>query len=474
MHRGRSLIVLAFCAASQVVAFSTCQRARRACRSGGLVLTQSARRSEQELQTYEINIQLNKLASKCARSRSPKLAEEALQILRDMENPDTVAYNSVLKALAKVAPASLPRSRRSVTAVAEDLLNEMQECYEEQVRLNEEWYASLSSNRLSDAEINQGAPQVLVKPDVRSVSTVMDGLARCGTVEAARRAERLLSDLHEKCSSTGDVLLQPNLISYNTLLSAYAKCGESATCLRILGDMPMEPDVISYNACLHAIARSRSPDAGEKAEELLRSMSVVPNTRSFATCIDAWAQNGEPDRAYAILAEMPEPNAVAYTAVIHAYARSHVVDKASRSLEILKEMKDANVQPNQMTYNNILNAMASSDPQPDLVCRIRDVYSDMVSQGLVDHCSFGTVLKACSNLLVKDADFASDVFHEAVKRGQVSIGVLWQLRQAVPVDVFRELVGEGEWDDLPDEWRTNVNERGRRANVNERRRRRRR
>ena len=57
---------------------------------------------------------------------------------------------------------------------------------------------------------------------------------------------------------------------------------------------------------LHSRARSGSPDAGEKADALLRKMELLsrmekyeyrihPDTISFNTCIKAWCNSGLPN-----------------------------------------------------------------------------------------------------------------------------------------------------------------------------------
>jgi pentatricopeptide repeat protein len=269
------------------------------------------------------------------------------------------------------------------------------------------------------------------------------------------------------------------------VLTAWAKaaaaagagsCSEMAAehCVRILEYMPVAPDTISYNTVLHAVARSGWDDSGERAEGLLRSMKdqgVVVNARSYTTCMDAWSQSGCPDRAELLLQEMEElyeltqnkelkPNCISYSTVIHAYASSTKdhPDKANTAYKIFQNMRAKGVQPNTVTYNNLLNCFATSKPQPELIGLVAKLYQQVLTEDMPDHYTFGTVLKACCNLLWEDAGFAPAVFREACERGHVSSGVLWQLRQAVPVDTYREIVGNDQvaWTELPPKWTRNV------------------
>jgi hypothetical protein len=121
-------------------------------------------------------------------------------------------------------------------------------------------------------------------------------------------------------------------------------------------------------------------------------------------------------------------------------------------------MRQKGIEPNPFTYNNLLNSFATSKAHPELIDMVEKVYRQMLREHLSDQVTFGIVLKACSNLFWKDVEFAPSVFREACDRGQVSSGVLWQLRQAVPAESFRELVGADQvaWGELPHKWTRNV------------------
>ena len=199
---------------------------------------------EDTSETYRINVALSKLAARCARnggrhSQSPYKPHPAMmayQLLKTMTYRDTVAYNTVLKALAKSTPAMLmdipdntsndgksrPNKGRlpriSAAERAQSLLMEMVEQHEAQKAANRDWYERNASGTLTDDERSRGPPRVRVKPNVRSYSTVMDAWSRSGNVPATLSVLKALEDRYE--ASGHDVALQPNIFSYNTVLSA--------------------------------------------------------------------------------------------------------------------------------------------------------------------------------------------------------------------------------------------------------------
>jgi pentatricopeptide repeat protein len=430
-----------------------------------------------DMVTYQANLQLAALADSASRNnRNVTAARLALTVLHSMQQPDTVAYNSVLKALAKVSPNVIVKDR-TASDVAEALLRQMRTIHKRQVDANKAWYDALADGSLSDEAMKQGPPRVRVKPNVRSWSAVMDALGRTGDVEAAERAEALHKDLQSTYeASANEVALQPNLISYNTLLSAYANCGRPDKCHAILEDMPMAPDIISHNTILHALARSPDkPDtAGERAEAYLRNnmTSVTPNARSYSTCMDAYSRSGQPEKAFDLLQELMQayrqtgrkdpalrPNAITYSTIIHGFSKSKDPQKAIRAYHVWQEMRKEGIQPNQVTLNSVLNACATTVPPTPLVRRIgQAMYQYSLKQGQPDEITFGIALKGSHNWMDDSVLSPREIFTEACRRGMVSPGVLYHLRQAVPSDAFRKIVGEdvADWEDLPAIWKDQV------------------
>lgn len=420
--------------------------------------------------TYQTNLVLAALARECQQQRTMTQAVRAYEMLQTMEVPDTVAYNSVLKAFAKLSPS---RGRvwrdQSATMLAETLFQEMKDVYNHQRTKNSQWYDAMTKGTLTDEEVSRGPPLVTVRPNIRTYGTLMDAYAREGTREAAEAVERLLRELENAFQERGDDSLQPSLIIYNTVLAAWSRVPGGVTrCVEWLRVMPLSPDVISYNSVLHAMARSGWPDAGDQSEAILRGMStrsVKPNARSYTTCIHAWSQCGQPEKALALLQEMHDlyqstndntvrPNDVSYSTVIHAYAVSRVPHKATKAHEVFQQMIRAGVKPSRVTYNNLLNCYASAGNQPNLMSLVQDLYQQMLaSDEQPDQCTFGTVLKACSNLCWNDG-WALMVFQEACHRGLVSRGVLQQFRRAVSIQDYRSIVGRDDagYEDIPGHW----------------------
>jgi pentatricopeptide repeat protein len=362
----------------------------------------------------------------------------------------------------------------------------------------------------------------------------MDAYARHGTERGCAACLELLKDLEASHRETGDAAYRPNVVAYNTCLSALARARRPEECWDLFLGMPVDPDIISVNVVLHSVARSGWSDAGDRAQAIMEnftsptttkllvnetktklrwkdstasiSETLLPessqagpvaaplmrsNARTFSTCMDAWARCGRPDRALELLDRLLNlydwtrddryrPNCVPFATVIHAYSVSSDANRTERAAQVFQRMKERGIPANTVVLNNLLNCYASR-PNPDTASMVETLYKYIADKhpGLMDSFTFGITLKAVSACRVMfwrdNPDFAPNVFRECCRRGLVTSVVLWQLRQAVPAETFRELVAsarstegvesergfsdQADISQIPKKWRRHVDER---------------
>lgn len=364
--------------------------------------------------TYQTNLEIGELAKVAPKNSTAAIV--AQELLKNLAHPDTVTYNGVLKAFAK--SPSLDGAQR-----AQELLEEMEEIHHQQVRAHDEWlieHQHIHNNNNGTANhVIQSAPRILVKTNVRSYSTVMDAWSRrSGRVKnAAQHCQDVFDRLEFLYNTTGDVSYLPNTITYNTVITAWAKeGGQEDRVESLLEKMGPLADTISYNALLLAFARSGHPDAGQRAEAILRRMPLK-NSRSYTTVIDAYSRSHEyhtdsADRAHNLLDEMEDiydqtrdvmmrPNCVSYSTVINAYSLSNDPKKAQKAWDILQHMKElaaegknSRARPSLVSYNSVLNACATSMPtvHAPVTHMVQSLYREIMADSTLqaDHVTFAT------------------------------------------------------------------------------------
>jgi len=234
---------------------------------------------------------------------------------------------------------------------------------------------------------------------------------------AAGRASALLEFMERSSgigsaedSSTRTILLNkslaPNSVSYNSTLHAWAKCGDARRAEEIFlrmqmqqGKVGVKPDIISYNTVLDAFAKQSarardtadSINSAECAEKLVHKMeqsyrnncngAIRPNTCSYNSVIDAWANSGSAQsatKAQNVLMSMVKlhkstgdvnvkPDVITLNSVVNAWSKSKVVDSAQRAESVLVFIEriygngNEAVRPNTKTFAAILNAWSKSN-----------------------------------------------------------------------------------------------------------------
>jgi hypothetical protein len=130
----------------------------------------------------------------------------------------------------------------------------------------------------------------------------------------------------------------------------------------------MEPSASCYNGLLKAIVKSRTGDAGDRAEDVLRRMMPragpgAPDAVTYTTCISAWQESRHPEaveRAEALLKESwtlsdaasqrgvdlrARPNVKTFLSYLRVVMNSEVENKAERAEQVVAWMTKLGIRP---------------------------------------------------------------------------------------------------------------------------------
>lgn len=314
--------------------------------------------------------------------------------------PTTVSVALVMKAWAATLDDEPVHDTTAATQVCDRLeswLNRLHDMHEQgwpNTRPNAVVYNTYL-HALAEAGLADRAEQVLqsllrgergVDPDPVSFSTLLLAYSRQQTPGAMHRAETLLSQMQELYQSGGMESAKPNLISFTTVINGHAKLGNIEAAESLLYkleqlyqetlDSDWEPDITIYNTIMMACSRAGNPErANAWLQRILdeSTLSLVPNDRSFHAVLTGWAKIGDPDQAEALLHQMHEtyaahnletvkPTVTTYNIVLDSWAKSQKEGAWKRAVDILhhmqelsKEVGDASIQPNARTWNTVLN-----------------------------------------------------------------------------------------------------------------------
>jgi pentatricopeptide repeat protein len=177
----------------------------------------------------------------------------------------------------------------------------------------------------------------------------------------------------------------------------------------------VSPNVVSYTTVLHAWSKRarKDPEAPDRAHKILRTISKMANSRSFAAVIQAYAQQGRAEEAEALLYHMledscdsPQPDAFVFGAVLHAWSKTTKcppIEAAKRAEKLLMLMHDLHRSkrlrdpPNVVCFSNVLQCW-SRIPGLEGAERAHAILETMTSYGAHPNIfSINIVMNAWAN-----------------------------------------------------------------------------
>lgn len=245
-----------------------------------------------------------------------------------------------------------------------------------------------AAERLLDRMVDKGIPL-----NIPCYNALLLGYARQGlTTEAETLLDEICRGQHP--ANPDLPVVQPEVSTFNVVLSAWSQspaedAAERAAALldRLYdpfdyGATGVRPNEVTMNTVLLCWARSARSDAGDRAAALLADMKewsqsggdMVVGKVAYATVADAYAKQGQPEQAEAVLeavyqlfmegATEVRPNLHMITPVLQAWAKSRREDRVERAYGVFSRIKELaqcgilSSGPDETVYNIMLKTLA--------------------------------------------------------------------------------------------------------------------
>ncbi|XP_027103586.1 pentatricopeptide repeat-containing protein At3g49170, chloroplastic-like [Coffea arabica] len=166
--------------------------------------------------------------------------------------------------------------------------------------------------------------------------------ARCDKLEDARRAF--------------EVLFQKNLVSFNTIVDAYAKNFKSDEAFELFSgieDSGVVVDAFTYASLLSGAAIVGAVGKGEQIHARLLKAGFESNEYICNSLISMYSRCGNIEAASQVFRDMSDQSIISWTAMITGFAKHGF---AERALELFTAMLSAGIKPNEVTYVAVLSA----------------------------------------------------------------------------------------------------------------------
>ena len=332
-----------------------------------------------------------------------------------------------------------------------------------------------------EAGVDQRKSSNPLAPTTRTYNAVLSAWARSDIKEAAPRAEALLYNM------LSGVVVSPSDEADGTSGQVAPPKGNDRVVVPF-------PDRFSFNTVISAHARSFSPGAAERGEELFDMMyelyhsgrmgeEIKPKADTYSSVINSWARSrgreGQTANARRLLDTMIEkfrggeedmaPNMFSYTAVLNSAVN-----------EVIKDEKVWANEGDDKTDANVDQPFDDDSAYSIAVRTYHEMKSDAHDCGVEpDHITYATMIKVIGGNTAKESSerrsMLETVFEDACASGRVSSHVLKELRLAAPsADLLERLLRSRElatseksiFHELPKRWTRNVNVDQRRHRVN--------
>lgn len=248
---------------------------------------------------------------------------------------------------------------------------------------SEEWLIQATNKVL----LQNNSTKFFTPEDVRSICGLMTAWARQRSVHAAIQVEHLLKRIIDDIHAGNTLIDPPNTRMYIYAMDAWAKNAPTvegaAQRAHAIHDALIEeyqstpnathlkPTVVSYNTVLNAWAKSNHPESIKRVEQVLDQMiheqDILPDAITLSTVLDAFSRRATnpnmTQKSQEFFDHMTHeynitPNPYVYYALQNVYARSNDPKGTEYCLDILDSMRQEPGinKPTCMNYNTVLLA----------------------------------------------------------------------------------------------------------------------
>ncbi|KAL6606005.1 hypothetical protein ACP70R_041658 [Stipagrostis hirtigluma subsp. patula] len=243
---------------------------------------------------------------------------------------------------------------------------------------------------------------------VQVFNAMMGVYARLGRFDDVRQ---LLDTMRERG-------IEPDLVSFNTLINARAKSGclAAGVALDLLHEVReagLRPDVITYNTLISACSQSSNLDDAVAVFEEMIASECRPDLWTYNAMVSVHGRCGKAQEAEQLFRELVDkgfmPDAVTYNSLLYAFAKEGNVEKVEH---VCEELVKAGFKKEEITYNTMIH-MYGKMGRLDLAVGL---YDEMRAMGCTPDAVTYTVLIDSLGKMDRIAE-AGKVLEEMVDAG---------------------------------------------------------
>ncbi|KAL6494335.1 Pentatricopeptide repeat-containing protein [Orobanche gracilis] len=314
--------------------------------------------------------------------------DEAERVFSSMDEPDQCSWNLMVSGFAQLQ-------------IYDKSLEFFSKMHEIDFVLNEYSYGSALSacaglrNFEMGTQIHASLAKSRSALTVHVGSALIDMYGKCGVVECAQK--------------TFDGMTDRNVVSWNSLITAYEQNGPANEALHVFSKMMacgIQPDEVTLASVVSACANLCAVKEGKAIHSQIVKFNKFRNDVVISNAlVDMYAKCNMVDKARWIFDKMPIRNIVAQTSMVSGYARV-------ASVKIARNMFSKMTERNVVSWNALIAGYTRNGENEEalglfLLLKWESIWPT--------HYTFGNLLNACANLA--DLNLGRQAHTHVVKQG---------------------------------------------------------
>jgi len=258
----------------------------------------------------------------------------------------------------------------------------------------------------------------VLKPTVKSFTSLLDAYAQANDWNGAVQSERILNHMLDYFLENNDPDLEPNVASWTIVISAYVRIarknqrGAAPRADKLLrrmkhlhgeGRISAAPDAIAYVTVMNGWAFSRLDNGPEKAEELLDEMneryldgdvSYKPSAKSMRNIVESWVRVGDSTsirqaesflqryQEY-VLGDTSEETRDIFRSLLFAWSK---LENPYRAQDYLFEMVKRKLRPDSFSFDRVIEAYTQLNAEDSADCtkQVFDLMEECRKGGIIN------------------------------------------------------------------------------------------
>ncbi|KAJ7518498.1 hypothetical protein O6H91_21G071800 [Diphasiastrum complanatum] len=154
-----------------------------------------------------------------------------------------------------------------------------------------------------------------------------------------------------------DKLPHRNVISWNTLIAAYAQHGHFDEVVKLIDQMKLDsvkPDKVTFITALNAFSSSEVLAEAKQMHAHIKSDAFDKDITVANALLNMYWKCGAPAKVRSVFDEMPERDVISWNSVIAAYAEGR-----KEAFNLFGSLQWSDMKPDTITFVNLLNACCS-------------------------------------------------------------------------------------------------------------------